>query len=123
MRVLRWLTVVLATSLVALGGAIAVSAKTAPLTEAQARSLGFSVAGLQQLDAGMQAFIDNKQLSGAVTMLVRHGEVVQQKAYGYQNIAAGTRMREDTIFRIYSMTKPVVGVAMMMLYEEGKWQP
>jgi CubicO group peptidase (beta-lactamase class C family) len=123
MRILRWLTVVLATSLVALGGAIAVSAKTAPLTEAQARSLGFSAAGLQQLDAGMQEFIDNKQLSGAVTLLVRHGEVVQRKVYGYQNIAAGTRMREDTIFRIYSMTKPVVGVAMMMLYEEGKWQP
>ena len=123
MRKLRLLTLVLATSLVAIGGGIAVSAKTALLSEAQVRSLGFSAPGLQQLEAGMQSFIDSKQLAGAVTILARHGEVVQQKAYGYQNIAAGTRMREDTIFRIYSMTKPVVGVAMMMLYEEGKWQP
>jgi CubicO group peptidase (beta-lactamase class C family) len=123
MRVLRLLTLALATSLVAIGGGVPVSARTAQLTEAQARSLGFSTVGLKQLDAGMQGFIDNKQLAGIVTVLARHGEVVQQKAYGYQNIAAGQRMREDTIFRIYSMTKPVVGVAMMMLYEEGKWQP
>lgn len=123
MRISRLLTLVVATSLIAVGGGIPVSAKTGQLSEAQVRSLGFSAAGLEQLERGMQSFIDSKQLSGAVTILARHGEVVQQKAYGLQNIAAGTRMRQDTIFSIYSMTKPVVGVAMMMLYEEGKWQP
>jgi CubicO group peptidase (beta-lactamase class C family) len=120
MRLFRLLTLLVVTSMVAVSG---VSARSTSLTEAQVRSLGFSAEGLRKLDAGMQSFIDNNQLSGIVTVLARHGTVVQQKAYGKQNIANGTPMREDTIFRIYSMTKPVIGAAMMMLYEEGKWQP
>src|SRR5262249_33891429 len=46
-----------------------------------------------------------------------------EKAYGLQDVASNTPMQMDTIVRIYSMTKPITGVAMMMLYEEGKWQP
>ena len=61
-------------------------------------------------------------LAGAVTVLARHGKVVSFKTYGQQDIAAGKPMQKDSIFRIFSMTKPVTGVAMMVLHEEGKWR-
>ena len=64
-----------------------------------------------------------KHLAGIVTLVARKGKVVQHKAYGFQDLEKQTPMKLDTIARIYSMTKPVTGVAMMMLYEEGKWQP
>jgi CubicO group peptidase (beta-lactamase class C family) len=66
---------------------------------------------------------DQKQLAGIVTLLARHGKVVEERTYGKKDIASGAPMTKDTIFRIFSMTKPVTGVAMMILYEEGKWQP
>ena len=70
-----------------------------------------------------RASIDKKHLAGIVTLVARKGKVVQHKAYGMQDVEKQTPMRTDTIARIYSMTKPVAGVAMMMLYEEGKWKP
>ena len=71
----------------------------------------------------MQRPVDEKSLAGVVTLLMRHGKLVEQRSYGVKDMASGAPMTNDTIFRIYSMTKPVTGVAMMMLYEEGKWHP
>ena len=71
----------------------------------------------------MQRPVDEKSLAGVVTLLMRHGKLVEQRSYGLKDIASGAPMTNDTIFRIYSMTKPVTGVAMMILYEEGKWHP
>ena len=71
----------------------------------------------------MQLEVDQKELAGVVTVLARHGKVVEERTYGKKDIASGKPMTTDTIFRIYSMTKPVTGVAMMILYEEGKWRP
>jgi CubicO group peptidase (beta-lactamase class C family) len=51
-----------------------------------------------------------------------HGKVVQFKTYGKKSLATGAPMTEDTIFRIYSMTKPITGVALMILFEEGRWR-
>jgi CubicO group peptidase (beta-lactamase class C family) len=85
--------------------------------------VGFSSDSLKELDAAMQGIVDKKHLAGVVTLLARHGQVVQHKAYGLQDIESQTPMQLDTIVRIYSMTKPIVGAAMMMLYEEGKWKP
>jgi CubicO group peptidase (beta-lactamase class C family) len=85
--------------------------------------VGFSAGALKDLDAAMQGIVDSKHLAGIVTLLARHGKVVQHKAYGLQDIASQTPMQLDTIMRIYSMTKPIAGAAMMMLQEEGKWQP
>ena len=56
------------------------------------------------------------------TAVTRHGKLVHWQTYGYQDTARGVPLTEDTIFRIYSMTKPVVGVALMTLFEEGKFQ-
>jgi len=67
--------------------------------------------------------IDKKELSGAVTILARHGKIVDYRTYGVQDFSTGVPMSKETIFRDYSMTKPVTGVAMLILYEEGKWLP
>ena len=85
--------------------------------------LGFSSQRLERLHTAMQQQVDKRQLAGVVTILTRHGKVVEEKAYGQIDIASGAPMTKDTIFRIYSMTKPVTGVAMMILYEEGMWNP
>ena len=90
---------------------------------ANPESVGLSSEALKDLDAGMQGIVDDKQLAGVVTLVARHGKVVQHKAYGVQDVASQAPMKLDTIVRIYSMTKPIAGAAMMMLYEEGKWQP
>jgi CubicO group peptidase (beta-lactamase class C family) len=58
-----------------------------------------------------------------VTLLARHGKVVDYRTYGMRDVASGAPMTRDTIFRAFSMTKPVTGVAMMLLYEQGKWLP
>jgi CubicO group peptidase (beta-lactamase class C family) len=100
-----------------------IHAQNLPLPEAKPETVGFSVDRLKRLDDGMQAMIDGKQLAGIVTMVARHGKLIHQKAYGLQDIAAARQMQRDSIFRIYSMTKPITGVAMMILYEEGKWKP
>lgn len=86
-------------------------------------NLGFSAERLRWLHQGIQREVDERRLVGVTTLLLRHGQVVEERSYGLKDMASGLRMTSDTIFRIYSMTKPVTGVAMMILYEEGKWRP
>jgi CubicO group peptidase (beta-lactamase class C family) len=93
------------------------------MTPVNPESVGFSTERLQQLHALIQGEVDRKQLAGAITILARHGKIVDYHLYGIRDAAAGTAITKDTIFRCYSMTKPVTGVAMMILYEQGKWQP
>lgn len=97
--------------------------KAANAAESKPETLGFSSERLDRLHAAMQREVDQKQLAGIVTVLARHGKVVEERTYGKKDIASGAPMTKDTIFRIFSMTKPVTGVAMMILYEEGKWHP
>jgi CubicO group peptidase (beta-lactamase class C family) len=92
-------------------------------SSSQPEALGFSSQRLERLHAAMQQQVDQKQLAGIVTILSRHGKIAEERAYGTKDIASGAPMTQDTIFRIFSMTKPVTGVAMMILYEQGKWQP
>jgi len=84
--------------------------------------VGVSSERLERLDAGMQAMVDDGKLAGISTILARHGKVVFTDAVGTLDVSKNNAVELDSIFRIYSMTKPVVGVAMMMLHEEGKWQ-
>jgi CubicO group peptidase (beta-lactamase class C family) len=97
--------------------------KTSAVTVTKPETLGFSSERLERLHAKMQQQVDQKQLAGVVTLLTRHGKMVELRAYGKKDLASGAPMTTDAIFRIFSMTKPVTGVAMMMLYEEGKWLP
>ncbi|HEX4287134.1 MAG TPA: serine hydrolase domain-containing protein [Terracidiphilus sp.] len=93
------------------------------LTPVKPESMGFSSERLENLHALIQGEIDQKQLAGAITLLARHGKIVEYRTYGMRDLATSTAMTKDTIFRDYSMTKPVTGVAMMILYEQGKWLP
>ena len=103
---------------------LASAQQTASLPKAASpESVGFSAERLDRLHAQMQKQVDDHQLAGVVTLLARHGKVVEAKAYGKTDLVAGTPMTTDSIFRIFSMTKPVTGGAMMILYEEGKWSP
>jgi CubicO group peptidase (beta-lactamase class C family) len=93
------------------------------MTPVAPESVGFSGDRLERLHSFIQNEVDHKQIAGAVTILARHGRVVDYRTYGMRDLATGAPMTKDTIFRDYSMTKPVTGVAMMMLYEQGKWLP
>src|SRR6201996_3468299 len=97
-------------------------AATHALPTASPESEGMSAERLARLTAGMKELVDGGRLAGAVTMVSRHGKVVEFDAVGKRDIAANAPMQKDTIFRIFSMSKPITGVAMMMLFEEGKWQ-
>ena len=70
----------------------------------------------------MKHLVEEKRVAGLVTLAERHGKVVDYNAYGQLDVRKPDLVQKDSIFRIYSMSKPVTGVAMMMLYEEGKWQ-
>jgi len=83
---------------------------------------GFDPAGLAKLDARMKEAVDKGEVSGIVTLLARHGQVAQFTAHGVQAYETGKPMTEKSLFRIYSMTKPITGVAMMQLYEKGLWK-
>ena len=93
------------------------------MTPVKPETVGFSSARLEHLHKLIQDEIDQKQLAGAITILARHGKVVDYRTYGARDLASNAPMTKDLIFRDYSMTKPVTGVAMMILYEEGRWLP
>jgi CubicO group peptidase (beta-lactamase class C family) len=118
----------IALAIITIAAAFSSEAQTASRQKVDAvpvkpEAVGFSSARLDHLHALIQQEVDQKQLAGAVTILARHGKVVDYRTYGQRDIAAGAAMTKDVIFRDYSMTKPVTGVAMMILYEEGKWLP
>lgn len=101
----------------------AIQHHTIDMTVAKPEVVGFSPERLERLHALMQGVVDQKQIPGIVTILARHGKVVDYRTYGVRDLASGAPMTKDTIFRDFSMTKPVTGTAMMILYEQGKWLP
>src|SRR3954468_24262013 len=85
-------------------------------------ALGFTAAGLHALDARMKQAVDNKEIAGINYALIKDGEVAAFKAVGSQ-ILGGPPMRDNTLFRVRSTGKTIVAVAMMQLWEQGKWKP
>jgi CubicO group peptidase (beta-lactamase class C family) len=83
---------------------------------------GFAGQRLAQIKPKMQAYIDEQKLAGISTLLARGGKVVHFGHVGMADIDAGTTISAETIFRIYSMTKPITSVAALMLFEEGRFQ-
>ena len=79
-----------------------------------------SVERLERISSTAQGFIDEGELAGAVTLVARRGKVAHFEAYGMRDLEDDKPMQKDTIFRIYSMTKPIAAVGIMMLCEEGK---
>ncbi len=77
---------------------------------------------LDQISSDIQTRIDEKKLSGAVIMVAKDGEIEMNQAFGYQNVEDEIAMSSDSIFRIFSMTKPITGTALMILHDEGRFQ-
>ncbi len=89
------------------------------LPTAKPNEMGFSSTRLNRIKPFMQSYVDQGKLPGLITMIARHGKVVHFEKYGVMDV--DKPMQFDTIFRIASMTKPITSVAIMMLYEEGKF--
>lgn len=83
---------------------------------------GFDSARLLRMDQTLEDEVKKGRMAGIVTLIARHGRVVHFNVAGYADIAKGKKLQTDSIFRIYSMTKPITTAALMMLYEEGKFQ-
>lgn len=83
---------------------------------------GFSGKHLENISAFAQRYVDEDKFAGVVTMVSRHGEIVHYNAVGQYGLDNDKPVSADTLFRIFSMTKPVTAVAAMMLYEQGKFQ-
>ncbi|MFN7949675.1 MAG: serine hydrolase domain-containing protein [Blastocatellia bacterium] len=83
-------------------------------------AVGLSGPRLSHIRTVMNRHVADKQIPGAIGLIARHGKIAYQEAYGMADIEAGRPMQPDTIHRIYSMSKPVTSVAVMMLYEEGR---
>jgi CubicO group peptidase (beta-lactamase class C family) len=129
-RLLLLLLVVCVASAAPLGQTAATRTPSAPraaddlrdLSKATPESAGVSSERLKRLDSGLQRFVDDGRLAGVTTLLARHGRIVNANTFGRKNLNVPEPVQRDSIFRIYSMTKPITGAAMMMLYEEGKWR-
>ena len=92
------------------------------MPEVDGDSVGFSPTRLNRMDRAMQAEIDAGHYAGISVVVTRHGKRVKSARYGFQSLQTRAPLREDAIYRIASMTKPIIAAAMMTLYEEGKWQ-
>ncbi|HZG65129.1 MAG TPA: serine hydrolase domain-containing protein [Herpetosiphonaceae bacterium] len=85
-------------------------------------SAGMSAARLERIRPVMQSYVDQNGYGGISTMISRRGKVIYADQVGWQDREAGVPLAEDTIFRIYSMTKPVIYTALMTLYEQARFQ-
>ena len=91
-----------------------------PLPRAKPEEVGLSSQRLALVGKAVNAEIARDRLPGAVLMIARRGKLVYSETYGYLHKASGTKMRDDAIFSIASMTKPMVAVGALQLYEQGK---
>ena len=104
-------------------GAVAAPQGAATLSVAASpEAVGFDSGRLRELDDYMAKAVSDGRVAGMTTLLARHGKIVEFNTYGKASLATGQAMPKDEIFRIYSMSKPLTGVAMMILFEEGKWR-
>lgn len=92
------------------------------LSYAAPEDVGISSERLERIMPVLKSYVDDGELVGVVSMIARQGEVVHLDHYGTLNKDTGQAVEEDSLFRIYSMTKPITSLAIMMLYEEGKLQ-
>lgn len=90
------------------------------LTIHKPESVGMSSEKLDVLNTELHRFVDNKQLAGIQTAIIRKNKLIHFDTYGFSNIEDNIKLQENSIFRIFSMTKPITSVALMMLYEQGK---
>ncbi|TRZ57962.1 MAG: class A beta-lactamase-related serine hydrolase, partial [Rhodocyclaceae bacterium] len=101
-------------------GHTALAQASSPLAVSAPAQEGFSAARLERVGAVIQPLVAAGDYLGAVTLIARNGKIVDWRTYGHRDLAQKVSMTRDSIFRIYSMTKTVASVAVLMLMEEGK---
>ena len=92
------------------------------LAMATPADVGMSAEGLAKLKTEMRKYVDDGKLAGMTTVVARKGKIVHFDVYGKADLEKGTDLTKDSIFRIYSMSKPIAGVALMTQYEAGKFK-
>lgn len=102
------------------GATKGVDPKVSSIVRGDAAALGFDPAKLEAAKAGLKADVAAGKIAGAYLMIGRHGKVAFQEGFGVQGPGQATPMSEETIFRVFSMTKPIVSVTAMTLVEQGK---
>ncbi len=85
-------------------------------------AVGMSSERLNRINTRMQEYVDNKQAPGFITLVARKGQIIHHAICGHRDVEQQLPLEDDTIFRIYSMTKPITSIALMQLYEQGKFQ-
>ena len=99
---------------------VALAAQSAAPAPARATDGGISSERLARIDRVLQQHVDDERLAGAVALVLRDGQPVYERAFGWSDREAGSRMTTDTIFRIASQTKAITSVAVLALMEEGR---
>lgn len=118
---MKRLSAAVALLLLSAGSLLPQAAHKAPASRSSpVAGLGLDGEKLRQIPIRLKAFVDQGEIAGAVVLAARRGELALLEAIGYQDLEARKPMQPDTIFQIMSMTKPFVGVGIMMLAEEGK---
>lgn len=92
------------------------------LPSASAEQVGLATSQLDEIDSLMQSYVKDGKLAGIVMLIARDGKVAHAGVYGKMDLETGQAMRRDALFRIYSMSKPITGVALMTLFDEGRFQ-
>ena len=84
-------------------------------------TLGFDSERLGRISRTMQGYVDQGKLPGAITVVARRGEIAHAECFGWMDLEAKKPVQLDALYPIFSMTKPITSVALMMLYEEGRF--
>ncbi len=103
-----------------LASALLLAADQLPFAEPE--DVGMSAKKLRGIEQAVGEHLDENHLAGAVTLVLRKGNIVHFEAHGWRDLKSNTPMTKDTLFRIYSMTKPIVSTAVMILHEAGKFE-
>src|SRR6201989_599546 len=100
---------------------------TGPVTELTIETdpaeLGLDKERLKRIDAHFARYVEDGRLAGSLLTIGRHGHLAHVARCGSRDVEAGLPVTDDTVWRIYSMTKPITSVAAMILYEEGRLPP
>jgi CubicO group peptidase (beta-lactamase class C family) len=118
-RLTRRGAVVVAALLITIGTA-GITSKDLP--QSKPEDVGLSSERLARMNKAIHEYVDAGRTPGVITLIARHGKIVHVDAYGKADLATGRPTRADDLFRMYSMTKPITSVALLMLFEEGKFQ-
>src|SRR5690242_16738858 len=102
--------------------AMAIATRSDLHVETAPETVGMSAERLGNVSRLVQRYLDERKLPGAISLVARANQVVHFETYGQMDVERGRPMQDDTIFRFYSMTKPIASVGLMMLYEEGRFQ-